>query len=150
MADLESKLTGGKNISYVSDDDEDHSGQDPQSMTNDNPQVPTEGPQTGPKGVLEDYKQYKNLCRIEEITATKEKIELHKKIAFTADPNKHPEKPLEEEIDDDFEFDEDDDEFLKEYRQKRLAQMESKSKQNMEKFGELYDLQTSQELLNVM
>ena len=117
--------------------------------------APYDGPQTGPKGVLEDYKQYKTLCKVEELIATKEKIELHKKLAFTADPNKHPDKPKEDEAeksDDEYNFD--DDEFLKEYHQNRLEQMqkemEDKIKQNMVKFGKMYDLQTGEELLDII
>ncbi|XP_066931273.1 phosducin-like protein [Clytia hemisphaerica] len=149
MADLDSKLTGDKTASYVSDSDGEDSGP-LDAKQNDMPAY--DGPQTGPKGVLEDYKQYKNLCKIEDNIATKEKIEYHKKTAFTADPNKHTDEVKNENSDDEFDFE--DDEFLKEYHQKRLEQMqtemENKIKLNMTKFGQLFDLQTSDELLNVI
>ena len=154
MASLENEKT----VSYVSDSDEEKEGNgegtlDDLQQVNDL-KTPYDGPQTGPKGVLEDYKQYKNLCKVNEMIATKEKIELHKKLAFTADPNKHPDKPKEEFEKSDDEYDFEDDEFLKEYHQNRLEQMqkemEDKIKQNMVKFGQLYDLQTGEELLDIL
>ena len=125
MNDLESKITGDKPVSYASDSDEEDQGNnelnsDEQQQVDDL-STPYGGPQTGPKGVLEDYKQYKNLCRIEESESTKEKIALHKKLAFTADPNKHSEQLQDKDSDDEFDFE--DDEFIKEYHQKRLEQM---------------------------
>jgi len=66
----------------------------------------------------------------------KSAVELHKKLAFTADPNKHP----DEDSDDD-EFDDDD--FLRQYHEKRLAQMkeemEIKLNKGMQIFNELFD-----------
>lgn len=158
MADLESRLMGEKTVSYVSDSDDDEAEdnfleeQVSKGQINDLSNTST-GPQTGPKGVLEDYKQYKNFCRVEEKEAIKEQIALHKKMAFTADPNKHPE-PTTKEDDEEEDFDFEEDEFLKEYHEKRLAQlrkvMEEKITQKMPQFGVLFDLKSSDDLLNVI
>jgi len=156
MTDLESALTGDKAVSYVSDSDEEEQDNN-ESRSDEHQQVddlstPYGALQTGPKGVLEDYKQYKNLCRLEESEATKEKIALHKKQAFTADPNKHSDRLQDKDSDDEFDFE--DDEFIKEYHQKRLEQMqkemENKIKKDMIEFGKLFDLQTSQDLLDAL
>ena len=90
--------------------------------------------------MLRDYNIYKQLEQIEREENNIAAIELHKKLAFTADPNKFPDKKKEESEDS---FDEDDDEFLKEYHEKRLAQMkeamEKKMNEGKETFAELFD-----------
>lgn len=150
MTDLDSKLRGEKNINYVSDSDEEECSRskdlDDESSTakddvpteiNDLPKFDTSGPKTGPKGVLEDYRRYKELKKLQYAEETKERIALHKKHAFTVDVDKH--KVEEEEN-----FDVDDDDFLKKYHEKRLAQlqkeMENKLTENAPKFGQLLEL----------
>ena len=101
------------------------------------------GPKTGPKGVLEDYKRYKELCKVEEAIAEKEKIAWHKQAAFTADPNKHPDKGSDEDFEDD--------DFLKKYHEKRLNQLKKEMdlNQNKSKFGKLFEL-NGNELLSTI
>lgn len=165
MTDLENRLMSGKTVSYVSDSDDDDDNNEAYNIELeeqaaqgkiDDLSNPYTGPQTGPKGVLEDYKQYKNICRIEQQEAIKEQIAIHKKMAFTADPNKHPDpkNKTNDDSDDEEDFDFEDDEFLKEYHAKRLAQLqknlEDKITQKLPQFGELFDLKSAEDLLNVI
>jgi len=140
MCDMDSKLCGEKATGYCSSSDDEEEGlhAEPATENNVNGCCPT-APQTGPKGVLRDYNVYKQLEQIEREENNLKAIEQHKKQAFTADPNKFPDKTEEEENDS---FD-DDDEFLKEYHEKRLAQMkeamEKKMNEGKESFGKLFE-----------
>ena len=123
MTDLDSKLLGEKNINYASDSEDESDDVKEDMMTMEKT---ISGANTGPKGVLEDYRQYKEIKKIEDEIATKEKIALLKQQAFTADPNKHPDKENEGS-----ESDFDDDEFLRLYHEKRLNEMKKEAEQNL-------------------
>jgi len=75
--------------------------------------------QTGPKGVIEDWRSYK---RLEHEKRQKDKEDFSKllnKLSFTCEP--HDKKVNAED-----ELSEDDEEFLKWYNKKRIAELEQK------------------------
>lgn len=132
----DSILRGEKEAGYCSDSDneDDEKGFQPATEDNINDGLPMM-PNTGPKGVLNDYKLYQQLKKLEKIDDDRKAIEMHKKTAFSADPNKHEE---EEEKEDD-EFD-DDDEFLRKYHEQRLAQMKEEMETRLNKrFDKLFE-----------
>jgi len=144
MADLDSKLLGETNVNYASDsdDEDDKAVNNPTNETGY--QEVVNGPKTGPKGVLADYRRFKENKKIEDEEALRHKIAVHKKYAFTADPDKHADAT------DDFD---DDDEFLRQYHEKRLAQMkreiEAKVNHDLPKYTECFSLSGS-ELLDTI
>ena len=146
MTDLDTKLRGEKTAGYCSDSDDDEDGCVVLKATDDNLNtgIPLQA-KTGPKGVLQDYKLYKKLEQLEKEENDRHTIELQKKLAFTADPNKHPDNEDEE-------FEEDD-EFLRIYHEKRLAQMkaemEIKLNKSKQTFDQMFDY-SGQELVDAI
>ena len=75
--------------------------------------------QTGPKGVIEDWKQYRRMKYEEEERNAAKRDELIKKLSLTCDPKKDEESTSAE-------LDENDKEFLKWYNQKRIRELQHK------------------------
>jgi len=96
---------------------------------------------TGPKGVIKDWREYKRLETEKRIAQEKEKRQLANKLSMTCRSHLND----EEEKDADARFLEQledfEDEFLKEYRLKRLEEMR-KALENIPKFGKLIALTT--------
>ncbi|ESO01233.1 hypothetical protein HELRODRAFT_81825 [Helobdella robusta] len=105
---------------YDSCDDDDnecgHSNQNHKSSSKSSTKMPT----TGPKGVLEDWRRYKQLETERRDENEKERLALAKKLSTTC---RTIAKDLEylEEIED--HLDDFDEEFMKEYRAKRIESM---------------------------
>ncbi|KAK3101251.1 hypothetical protein FSP39_002166 [Pinctada imbricata] len=97
---------------------------------------------TGPKGVINDWREFKRLESERRECQEKEKMALAKKLQMTCrshlddEKEKKEDEKLMEELQslEDYE-----DEFLKEYRQKRIEEMR-KALQNVPKFGKLLTL----------
>eukprot|EP00794_Sanderia_malayensis_P006193 gene6193-6908_t len=96
----------------------------------------TNGPKTGPKGVLQDYKRYKQLESKQKILDKQRKLEYIKKSSMTCTSEK---QDTEEE-----ELLKSEDEFLQEYHQKRLQQLKEESEKYVlgkrPKFGKVQEL----------
>lgn len=94
---------------------------------------------TGPKGVLNDWRQFKKLENEKRVEKEVEKAALAKKLSLTC--RSHLEDQKEQYKDKQFlnEVSQLDDDFLNEYRIKRLEEMR-KSMQSMPTFGKLTDL----------
>lgn len=94
---------------------------------------------TGPKGVLQDWRRYKQLQTEQKQEQEREMIELGKKLTLTCRTSK--EDDLAAECDEDIErmFDEMEDDFLKQYRQRRIDEMR-KAVEEIPKFGHVYEL----------
>lgn len=94
---------------------------------------------TGPKGVIKDWREYKRLETEKRIGQEKEKRQLANKLSMTCRSHLNDEE--EKDADEKFleELEDFEDEFLKEYRLKRLEEMR-KALENIPKFGKLVPL----------
>ncbi|XP_065655546.1 phosducin-like protein isoform X2 [Hydra vulgaris] len=99
-------------------------------------------PQTGPKGVIADYRRHSAVVEHEKEVSKLKYIEEVKKKSFIADPNKFAnveEEPNKHDIKNGS-FDDDDEDFLKNYHKKRLHLLEKESKNNGTKYSKLFDM----------
>lgn len=94
---------------------------------------------TGPKGVINDWREFKRLENERRETQEREKKALMKKLSMTC--RSHLDDEKEKQKDEEFleQLEEIDDDFLKEYRLKRLEEMR-KALQNVPKFGKVIPL----------
>ncbi|XP_022296569.2 phosducin-like protein [Crassostrea virginica] len=97
---------------------------------------------TGPKGVINDWREYKRLETEKRAEQEREKQALAKKLQLTC--RSHLDDEREKNNDERFleELENFEDEFLKEYRQKRIEEMRL-ALQNIPKFGKLVELTSS-------
>ena len=108
------------------------------------------GANTGPKGVIEDWRRYKQLERENREDAEKEKVELAKKLAMTCRTEREDEEAKEKERKMDEELEALlDDEFLAEYMQKRMKDMMQSAGKRPD-FGALIHLHTAEEFLTAI
>ncbi|CAB3987430.1 Hypothetical predicted protein [Paramuricea clavata] len=151
--DLEDKLLGYKAQNYVSssesegEDDEDSGresgGEVKNKNTEETPQLDlrVDGPMTGPKGVLEDYRRYRQLAAEQREEKKAELEALAKKFSITCQSSLDEEK--EKSATKEFEFDEED-EFVKMYHMKRLQEMRRRAEEYVSSirptFGTLQDI----------
>ncbi|XP_062608899.1 phosducin-like protein isoform X2 [Saccostrea cucullata] len=97
---------------------------------------------TGPKGVINDWREYKRLENERREEKEREKQALAKKLQLTC--RSHLDDEREKENDEKFleELESMEDEFLKEYRQKRIEEMRL-ALQNIPKFGKLIEISSA-------
>lgn len=154
MATLEDKILGEKLHYYCSsseDDDEDDDDKDGDAAIAQKPEM--EKPEirqwegtsvnTGPKGVLKDWQRYKQLESEQREKQEAEKVALFQKLSLTC--RSHAEDAQEKEDLDELL----NDDFLKEYMQKRLQEMIGKSK-NLPRFGSVITLQSGDHFLEAV
>lgn len=133
MTDLESKLLGEKLHNYCSSSDEDEPMLDrdpPKQSTSDWDGTSSN---TGPKGVLNDWEQYKRQQTAKRVQHEKDLIKQINSMALTCNS----------------ELDELDAQFLADYRKKRMQEMMAKTEE-APIFGKLYDLLTGDDFLNAV
>uniref|UniRef100_A0A0B7BRP4 Phosducin domain-containing protein n=1 Tax=Arion vulgaris TaxID=1028688 RepID=A0A0B7BRP4_9EUPU len=94
---------------------------------------------TGPKGVIKDWREYKRLETEKQAEQEKERASLAQKLSLTC--RSHLNDELERKKDEQFlaELEELEDEFLKEYRNKRIEEMR-RALAEVPKFGKLIAL----------
>ena len=147
MASLDDKLLGIKSHYYCdsgSESDNDSSDEKEPSDTavleELSPPVETEwnglSKNTGPKGVLEDWQQFQELARKQREIDEKDRLELCKKLSLVCRP--------ESEDNDDSE------QFLLEYRKKRMQEMMSQFSNKNVSFGSVFDIQSPKDFLNAI
>ncbi|KAL5962757.1 Phosducin-like protein [Taenia solium] len=99
----------------------------------------------GPKGVIADYKQYRKLKDEQKKLKSEAALQVAKKCALTSRPYSADQSAKEEEqqLKEMLEglMDDDDDAFLAQYRQKRLAEMQGVLN-NLPTYGRVYELNT--------
>ncbi|CAG5127766.1 unnamed protein product [Candidula unifasciata] len=100
---------------------------------------------TGPKGVIKDWREYKRLQTEKREEQERERIQLAKKLTLTCRSHLNDEEEKNEDQKFLEELDELEDEFLKEYRLKRIEEMR-KALAEVPKFGKLVTL-TSQNFI---
>ncbi|UJR31825.1 hypothetical protein I4U23_019302 [Adineta vaga] len=158
MVTLDDRLLGEKLQNYCSSssDDEDEEGNDSdngkrqKSSTKFVPESELNAPSsssgstdnTGPKGVIADWRRFKQLETEKRDEQEKEKKTLIKKLAMTCrshlddEEAKKNEQEVQEKLEEEFDAD---DEFLKEYREKLMYQMQQRLL-NAPRFGKQFDL----------
>ncbi|XP_068714592.1 phosducin-like protein isoform X2 [Montipora capricornis] len=163
MTTLDDKLLGFKSQNYVSssesegdDNDETVSGEEDTNDPIDATDIPApadfrlEVPKTGPKGVIEDYRRYKQL----ETEQKKEKENEMKLLAqkFSVSCQSSLDDEREKELLKELELDTD--EFIKQYHLKRLLQLkqeqERRLKLSSQRFGKVINLLDKQQFLDAV
>ncbi|KAM7540736.1 hypothetical protein Aperf_G00000040704 [Anoplocephala perfoliata] len=101
---------------------------------------------TGPKGVIADYKQYRALKEEQDKLRSEMAMQLAKKCALTSRPYSADQVAEEQEqkLKEMFEglMDDADDAFLAQYRQRRLAEMQS-ALDSLPTYSQIYELNAS-------
>lgn len=165
MATLEDKILGEKLQIYCSSsedegasDDEksgDEEGNVPQSQplpTAEPPPINSwtgQASNTGPKGVLEDWRRFKQLEAENRAELAKERIALAKKLTLTVKPEREEaqDKQIDELEDELSELM--DEEFLMQYQKQRMQELMTQL-QKVPKFGKLITLNNQEEFLNAI
>ncbi|VDK32040.1 unnamed protein product [Taenia asiatica] len=138
-----SEGSGGSDESNAGEGSEDVSGVAAPPLPSDT--LSHQVAQTGPKGVIADYKQYRKLKDEQEKLKSEAALQVAKKCALTSRPYSADQSAKEEEqqLKEMLEglMGDDDDAFLAQYRQKRLAEMQGVLK-NLPTYGRVYELNT--------
>ncbi|PZC82308.1 phosducin-like protein [Helicoverpa armigera] len=162
MATLEDKLLGEKLQNYCSssedegesDDDRsgDEEGEPAKAQVATNAEPPPinnwtgQASNTGPKGVLEDWRRFKQLEAENRAELAKERIALAKKLTLTVKPEREEAKDKQiEELEDEL-SELMDEEFLLQYQKQRMEELMSQL-QKVPKFGVLTTLNSQEEFL---
>lgn len=133
MTDLESKLLGEKLHNYCSSSDEDEPMLDRDPPKQSKSDWDGTSSNTGPKGVLNDWEQYKRQQSAQRVQHEKDVLKQINNMALTCKS----------------ELDELEDQFLAEYRKKRMKEMLAKSEE-APTFGVIYDLLTGDDFLTAV
>jgi len=153
MATLDDKLMGEKLHYYCSSsEDEDEPEPPPQGADGQPLQRPTpgQGPQTGPKGVIEDWRRFKQLETEKRQDNERERVALCKKLALTC-RSEREDKEADTEVEKlEQEIENEDDDFLKEYMKKRMQEMVEASVINRKHFGHVFDLISGDQFLHTV
>lgn len=134
MTDLESKLLGEKLHNYCSSSDEDEPMLDrdpPKQSKSDWDGISSN---TGPKGVLNDWEQYKQQQSAQRVQQEKDVLKQINDMALTC------KSELDNELDD---------QFITEYRKKRMKEMIAKTGE-APIFGKVYDLLSGEDFLTAV
>ncbi|KAF7268980.1 hypothetical protein GWI33_017964 [Rhynchophorus ferrugineus] len=161
MATLEDKILGNKLHNYCSSSegsDIEDSGDESTKSVKNTVEIPKSPPEinkwegtstnTGPKGVIEDWRKFKQLENEKKEENEKERLELAKKLTMTV------RTALDEEREQAALEDPDlaellSDDFLMTYQKKRMQEMLQQTN-NSKKFGNLIMLQNDQEFLDAI
>lgn len=132
---------------YCSSSSEDEADEPEESSGQVQPPPPPNGQQanTGPKGVIEDWRRYKQLETEKREENERERLALAKKLALTC-RSEREDKEVEKEMEK-LELDDEDDEFLKEYMKKRMQEMVEASVMNKKHFGRVFNLSDGDQFL---
>lgn len=129
MLSIDDKLLGEKVENYCSsseDEDQDESeepvNQDQPTQLNDH--------NTGPKGVIEDWKMYKQNEYEKKMKENRERKEKINQMLHTFNPDLDEDKDLD--------LDEEDDKFLQEYSRRRMLEIQSKLSVKSATFGKVF------------
>uniref|UniRef100_A0A2A4J3S7 Phosducin domain-containing protein n=1 Tax=Heliothis virescens TaxID=7102 RepID=A0A2A4J3S7_HELVI len=165
MATLEDKILGEKLQNYCSssedegesDDDRsgDEEGEPAKTQVATNAEPPPinnwtgQASNTGPKGVLEDWRRFKQLEAENRAELAKERIALAKKLTLTVKPEREEAKDKQiEELEDEL-SELMDEEFLLQYQKQRMEELMAQL-QKVPKFGVLTTLNSQEEFLHAI
>lgn len=133
MTDLESKLLGEKLHNYCSSSDEDEPMLDRDPPKQSKSDWDGTSSNTGPKGVLNDWEQYKQQQSAQKIQHEKDVVKQINDMALTCGS----------------EFDDLEDKFLADYRKKRMKEMMAKT-EKAPIFGKVYNLSTGDDFITAV
>ena len=150
MATLDDKLMGEKLHYYCSSsEDEDEA---PKFVKDGDEVVPLQNPgpgqaNTGPKGVIEDWRRYKQLETEKRAENEREKVALAKKLALTCRSDRE-----DQEINKEMEALEleEEDEFIQEYMKKRMQEMVEAAVIQRKHIGHVFAVQDGESFLNTV
>jgi len=154
MATLDDKLLGEKLHYYCSSSEDEGEDKEPVER-NPPPAMSSEGggaSNTGPKGVIKDWRRFKQLEREERTEQEAEKLALAKRLALTCRTDKEDQeaKAREENIDEEFEALLDDD-VLQTFIKKRMQEMvDNQSAASSKRFGNIVELCTGEDFLTAV
>lgn len=148
MTTLDDKLLGEKLHYYCSSssegsDDEEESGKSietPVASATESSEWNGLSRNTGPKGVIEDWQKYKQLQREQLEEAEKDRLAKFRQMAITCAADNQIEN-----IDD-----EESDEFLLEYRKKRMQEMMAQYGNKSACFGAVFNIKSPNEFLKMV
>lgn len=166
MATLDDKLLGEKLHYYCSSSEDEGDDEDGRNTPEPGPSKsgtkapkfipeaelpPTNRYNTGPKGVIEDWRRFKQLERENRDDAEAEKKAVAKRLAMTCRTDKEDEaaKARDELLDEDLEALLDDD-VLNEYMEKRMREMMSAAAAATKHFGTLNNLEDGEDFLRAI
>jgi len=155
MATLDDKLLGEKLHYYCSSSEDEGEDKEPVERSSPPPMVKRgDGGScnTGPKGVMKDWRRYKQLEREERADQEVEKLALAKRLALTCRTDKEDQeaKAREENIDEEFEALLDDD-MLQTFIKKRMQEMvDNQSAASSKRFGNIIELLTAEDFLTAV
>ncbi|KAL1517687.1 hypothetical protein ABEB36_001422 [Hypothenemus hampei] len=157
MATLEDKILGEKLHNYCSSSEDEDSGDESQDKKApvEEPKSPVEvnkwegsSTNTGPKGVIEDWRRFKQLQNEKRVESEKERIELAKKLTMTVRTALDEEKEQAALQDPDL-VELLNDNFLLDYQKQRIAEMLEQTN-IQKKFGQLLLLRNKKEFLDAI
>lgn len=164
MATLEDKILGNKMQHYCSSSEDEGSDDESRSGDEEGNSPPTSVPSaepppvnnwngsasnTGPKGVLEDWRRFKQLEAENREEMAKERIALAKKLTLSVKTDREESKEKEtQDIEDELNelIDED---FLLQYQKQRMNELMAQL-QKTSKFGRVITLNSQEEFLNAI
>ncbi|XP_064420359.1 phosducin-like protein isoform X2 [Latimeria chalumnae] len=169
MTTIDDKLLGEKLQYYYSSSEEEDSEKDdetePKSIQNPGavvPEISNDGSviNTGPKGVINDWRRFKQLETENREEQRREMERLIKKLSMTCkssldeEKDKQKQKDLQEKINgkmtmQEYNMFEDDEEFLQQYRRQRMEEMR-KQLYTGKRFESVYELSSGEEFLDTI
>ena len=151
MATLDDKLLGEKLHYYCSSsEDEDGDKEEPSTSQENTIQLNPNEHNTGPKGVLGDWRRYKQLEVEKREENEKERLDLAKKLSLNC-RSEREDREINAELESlENDLDEEDDEFLKAYMKARMQEMIESSVINRKNFGHVYELKDGDEFLDTV
>lgn len=151
MTTLEDKILGEKTHYYCSSDEEEDQGPRVVQPVDEKPQgsVIRTSERTGPKGVINDWREFKKLQAEQNKEKVAEEARLMKKLCLTgATKAEEEERRREEELDAEL-LDLMSDEVLQEFQRKRVEEITNKLAKRGH-FGELLDLHSGDQFLTAV
>ena len=149
MATLDDKLMGEKLHYYCSSSEDEDEG--PKLVKDEDVvSMPMPGPNqanTGPKGVIEDWRRYKQLETEKRQENERERAALAKKLALTC-RSEREDKEIQDEMEA-LELEEED-EFIKEYMKKRMQEMVEAAVIQRKHFGHVFALMDGEAFLSTV
>lgn len=140
MATLDDKLMGEKLHYYCSSsEDEEEPTIQPENQSDQIRPPLNQQANTGPKGVIEDWRRFKQLETEKKEENERERLALAKKLALTC-RSEREDREAEESLNNLGLDDDDDDDFLKEYMKKRMQEMVEAAVINKKHFGNVFNL----------
>jgi len=157
MATFDDKLLGEKLDYYCSSSEDEDDGpkvlSDEAAAAQPPPGVPGGAVNTGPKGVVADWRRFKQLEAEKRAEDDAERIALMKKLSLSCRTDaedqeaRERERKAQEEMDDLFD---EDDEFMRSFMQKRMEELMDKNVSTVSAYGKIIDIHNDGQFLDAV